>query len=144
MYGKRTLEVLSNRMTFLSSLRRTGVVTLWLSATLTVPACAVDTQMPQAESCQTTSVTFVGFSEGPGDIQQGDKVLWEGRLAAYDPSTDISAYTQVCAVTDQEILVHAGGKTYRASLPADRAPYYVLIDSRSTESAVQDFPFLLD
>lgn len=104
--------------------------------------CAPTTRA--TDRCLATSVTFVGFSEGPGDIQQSGKVLWRGHLNDYDPSTDISAHTEVCAYEGQVLLMHAGGKTYRVSLPGNRPPYFVLIDSRSSESAIQTLPFLLD
>jgi len=99
---------------------------------------------PLGDSCSTTSVTFVGFSEGPADIHQGYKVLWRGHLAAYAPSTDLSGHTQICADASQDILIHVAKKSYRASLRGSAQPFYILVDARVSEPAVQDHPFLLD
>ncbi len=82
--------------------------------------------------------------EGPADIQQDGRVLWHGRVAQYDHSTDISAQAQICVDERREIVVHASGKTYRASLPANQPPYFVLIDARNTKPVIQRRPFLLD
>lgn len=129
-------------MNFWSSKQRTGALTLAVGAMFMLLGCAPTTRT--TDRCLATSVTFVGFSEGRGDIQQSGKVLWRGHLDDYDPSTDISAHTEVCAYEGQELLLNAGGKTYRVSLPGDRQPYFVLIDARSTDAAIQTLPFLLD
>ncbi|MNT16667.1 hypothetical protein D3C86_1689280 [compost metagenome] len=146
MGGKWVPEMLSESMASLIQFHlRTGAVTLGLAVASVMSGCATITQAPTAKAaCPTTFVTFVGFGEGVADIQQDGKALWQGRIAQYDPSTDISAQAQICAEGSREIVVHAAGKTYRASLPANQQPYFVLIDSRSAEPTIQGRPFLFD
>lgn len=86
----------------------------------------------------------MGFEDGLADIQQDGRRLWEGRLAEYDPSTDISGGTEICARGNRELVIHAGEKTYRISLPDNQPRHFVLIDFRSAEPTIQGRPFLLD
>ena len=114
-------------------------------AAATLAGCATNTQSsPIASPCIATLFTFVGFEEGLADIQQDGKLLWEGRLEQYDPSTDISGEAYLCAQADREILMQAGGKTYRASIPNVQQRHFVLINSRTVDPTVRDTPFLLD
>ena len=95
-------------------------------------------------ACTPTSVVFVGFGEGPANIEQNGTMLWQGQLADYDPSTDLSGGTQLCADAGRDLILHAGGKAYRAPLPETRPPYFVLVDFRTNEPTVQRRPILLD
>lgn len=114
-------------------------------AAAALAGCATSTQpSPTVSPCIATLFTFVGFGEGLADIQQDGKLLWEGRLAQYDPSTDISGEADICAQADREILVRAGGKIYRASIPNIPQRHFVLINSRTADPTVQDTPLLLD
>lgn len=112
---------------------------------MTLAGCVATVQAPLTEaSCKTTSVNFVGFGAGPADIQQDGERLWEGRLAEYDPSTDISGGAEICVRGDGKLVLHAGDRTYRVSLPHNQPRHFVLIDFRSAEPTIQDRPFLLD
>ena len=128
--------------------RMTSIVSL-LAAAIVLAGCssqgAATTQAPMTgASCQTTSVIFVGFGNGLADIQQDGMRLWEGRLAEYDPSTDISGEAEICARSELELVLRAGEKTYRALLPDKQPRHFVLIDFRSAEPTIQGRPFLLD
>lgn len=124
---------------------REASTVLVLAAAVALAGCMANKEAPvTGASCKTTSVTFVGFGEGQADIDQGGHRLWEGRLAEYEPSTDISGGTEICARSDRELVLHAGDKTYRVSLPDNQLRHFVLIDFRSAEPTIQSSPFLLD
>lgn len=124
--------------------RAASTVTV-LAAVMALAGCMATTQAPlTGASCRTTSVTFVGFGDGLADIQQDGQRLWEGRLAEYDPSTDLSGGTEICARSNRELVIHAGEKTYRVSLLGNQPRHFVLIDFRSAEPTIQGRPFLLD
>lgn len=137
--------MLSTGMAIASAARRPGKTTpLALLAMLMVSACASVAPEETASVCPKMFVTFVGFEEGVGTVRQNGSLLWQGRIARYDPSTDISASAELCATGGSEMVAEALGKTYRARLPTDASPYFVLIDARTEEPLIQKRPFLLD
>jgi len=137
--------MLSGGMVYLRfHFRAASIILVLASATALTGCIAIAPTAATEVSCQTTFVTFVGFGDGLADIQQEGRRLWEGRLADYDPSTDISGGGEICAQDSRELILHAGGKTYRAVLPNNQSRHFVLIDSRSAEPTIQNRPFLLD